>query len=359
MLDLFNIICAGQCGCRIGKEFAKLGFTVCYINSDVIDMRAFGAPEDKVLLLDTTGSGRSPIKGRAILENNFHAFAEFMDKNLQPGVMNLFIIGLGGGTGGGMALPAIEYTVKKGMKAGLLATLPARMAGMLDMNNALHSLRELKEAPLSMFILADNDYLINNVGLSTEWWQKINYFILKKMAVIFDLLRENKTSQAGVGSIDKGELMRILQYGQGLLDVRDIYLNIPGDVALTDEELKQRLSEPGLISGYKYSDTLFYLVNVDIPKQGGFTELAARVFSICRAGFGISLSRVGMFIDPSLDKAIRVTIITAGLKLPKVLRSRINNLKRDSDRHSDKKTKEDLLDFSSVDDINIDEDFEL
>ena len=178
------------------------------------------------------------------------------------------------------------------------------------------------------------------------------------MAVIFDLLRENKTSQAGIGSIDKGELIRVLQYGRGLLDVRDIYLSIPGEVTLTDEELKERLFQPGMISGYKYSDTLFYLVNVDIPKQGGFTELAAKVFSICKSSFGIALSRIGMAIDPSLEKAIRITIITAGLKLPRVLRSRINNLKRDSDRHEDKKEKEDSLDFSSMDDIKIDDDFD-
>jgi len=358
MLDIFNICSVGQCGCKIGWEFAKLGFSTCYINSDVVDMRDFGAPEDKILLLDTTGSGRSPAKGRAILEKHFDKFAAFMDKNLKPNSINLFIIGLGGGTGGGMALPAIEYAQKKGMKVGLLATLPAKMSGMLDMDNAMRSLKELKDASINMFILSDNEHLMNTVGLSTEWWQKINYFILKKMAVIFDLLRENKTSQAGIGSIDKGELLRVLQYGQGLLDVRDIYLSIPGEVALTDEELKKRLFEPGLISGYKYSDTLFYIVNVDVPKQGGFTELAARIFSTCKGSFGSALARVGMFIDPNLDKAIRITIITAGLKLPRVLRSRINNLKRDSDRYEVKKDKEDLLDFSSMDDIKIDDDFD-
>ena len=55
MSDLFNICCLGQCGCRIGREFAKLGFTTCYINSDVVDMRDLSVPQSKILMLGETG----------------------------------------------------------------------------------------------------------------------------------------------------------------------------------------------------------------------------------------------------------------------------------------------------------------
>ena len=359
MLDMFNICGIGQAGCRISKEFAKIGFETCYINSDVVDMRDLNVSSEKILMLDSTGSGRSPIKGREILKKNFNKFAAFMDKNLNPNGLNIFILGLGGGTGGGMIVPALEYASKKGCKTGIIATLPARMSGIIEMSNAMKSLKELKDINTNMFILADNDFLTEKVGLSSEWWQKINNFILRKIAVIFDLLRENKTSQAGIGSIDKAELMRILQYGQGLLDVRDIYLSIPIDTSLPEEELRKKLCEPGLIAGYKYNETLFYLVNIDVPKQGGFTELASSIFSICKSMYGNSLARLGMFIDPSLDKTIRVTIINAGLKMPRVLRSRMNNLKRDSDRLEEKKGKGDSLDFSTIDNIDIDKDFDI
>lgn len=360
MLELFNIIALGQCGCRIAKEFNRVGFNACYINSDTVDMRDFNVPKEKVLMLETSGSGRSPAKGRAILEENFSQFTEFLDKNLDPHNLNVLIIGLGGGTGGGMALPTIEYIKNKGYRVGLIATLPPKLSGMLDLDNAMRGLKELKSANLNMFILIDNDLLIDRVGLSQEWWQKINYYILTKVAVMFDLLRDNKSSQSGIGSIDKGELSRILQYGRGLLDVRDIYFNVPDDLNLDDDALKKKLFEPSLVGGYNYKDALFYLVSVDVPKKSGYTEFASRIFSITKNTFGSSLARVGMFNDPLLDKVIRVTMIVAGLKLPKVLRSKLNNLKRDSDRHEVKKNKEDSLDFSSIDGIDVaNDDFDL
>lgn len=359
MLDMFNVFGLGQCGCRIAKEFNRIGFNSCYINSDVVDMRGLNVPNDKILMLDTTGSGRSPVKGRQILEKNYEKFSGFMDKNLSNTSMNVFVIGLGGGTGGGMVLPAIDYAQKKGCKVGLIATLPPKSDGMLDMDNAMKGLKEIRTRELNMFILADNDYLIHKVGLSSEYWQKINYYILTKVATAFDILRENKSSQSGIGSIDKGELIRILQYGKGLLDIRDVYFTIPDETNLDDEAIKAKLFDPSLIQGYDYKETLFYMVSVDIPKKGGYTEFAQKVFTLCKSKFGSSLARVGMFNDPLLDKVIRITIINAGLKLPKVLRSKINNLKRDSERYEGKKNKEDSLDFSAVSDVKIDEDFDI
>jgi len=359
MLEMFNIIALGQCGCRIAKEFNRIGFEACYINSDSVDMRDFNVPADKILMLGTTGSGRSPQKGRKILEKNFDSFAKFMDGVLDKNNMNVFIIGLGGGTGGGMILPAVEYALSKGYKAGVIATLPPKMAGMLDMDNAMRGLKELKNVPLNMFILADNEFLMEKVGLSTDWWQKINYHILTKVATAFDLLRDNKTSQSGVGSIDKGELARILQYGKGLLDIRDVYFNLPEDLSLSDDEIKKKLFESSLIAGYTYRDTLFYLVSVDTPRKSGYTEFASKVFNISKNVYGSALARVGMFNDPVLERVVRVTMISAGLKLPKVLRSKINNLRRDSERHETKKNKEESLDFSAMNDISIDDDFDI
>ena len=359
MINLFNVIGIGQCGCRIAKEFNKIGFNTCYINSDSVDMRDFIVPKDKLLMLGTSGSGRSPVKGAAILKSNFTIFSDFMDIHLQRDALNLFVIGMGGGTGGGMIIPVLEYAQEKDIKVGVLATLPPKLSGMLDMDNAMRVLKKLRTVDMNMFILADNEYLIEKVGLSTEWWQRINYYILTKVIAAFDILRDNKTSQKGIGSIDMGELSRILQYGKGLLDIRDIYFTLPDELSISDEELKEKLFEPSLINGYNYKDTLFYLISIDVPDKGGYTEFASRVFKITKGSFGSALARIGMFIDPILSKSIRVTIITAGLKLPKVLRSKINNLKRDSIRHEIKKNKLDSVDFTDMDEISINDDFDL
>lgn len=360
MAALFNVIGIGQCGCRIAKEFNKVGFNTSYINSDVVDMRDFGVPQDKVLMLGSTGSGRSPAKGKELLEKNFKSFTQFMDLHLSATELNLFIIGLGGGTGGGMIVHAVEYAKTKGYKVGVIATLPPKLSGMLDMDNAMRSLKALRAVEMNMFMLADNEYLINIVGLSADWWQKINYYILTKVISAFDLLRSNKASQTGVGSIDAGEVSRILQYGGGLIDIREIYFSVPAELHLPEDELKARLFAPCLIEGFNYKDTQFYLVSVDVPAKGGYTEFASKIFSTTKKVFGSALARIGMCTDPIIDKVVRVTIITAGLKLPSTLKSKINNLKRDSVRYEIKKNKNDALDFSEMDTISIsDKSFDL
>lgn len=357
MLKLFNIFGIGQCGCRITAEFNNIGFNSYYINSDSVDMRDVKAPKDRILQLDTSGSGGSPIKGRKILESNYAMFKAFMDKTLDRDKMNLFVLGLGGGTGGGMIVPTIEYATQEGYKVGVLATLPPKMLGMLAMDNAMKVLRELRRCSTSMFMLADNEFLINKVGISSNWWQKINYYIISKIAAAFDIIREEKISQAGIGSIDKAEVVRILQYGQGLLDIRDIYFSL-AEIQIADDEIKKRIFEPSLVEGYNYKDTLAYLISVDIPKShGGFTEFSNKIFNVTKKVCGSSISRLGMFTDPLLDRSIRVTIVNSGLKLPKVLQSKINNLRRDSERHDQKKTKEDVLDFSDVEQINLESEF--
>src|SRR5271157_2582984 len=127
MLDMFSIFGIGQCGCRIANEFYKVGISAYYINSDSIDMRGLDVIEDNRLMLDTTGSGGSPIKGKAILDANHPKFVSFMDKKLDPKKLNLFIVGLGGGTGGGMIVPALQYVLDKGYKAGVIATVPSKV----------------------------------------------------------------------------------------------------------------------------------------------------------------------------------------------------------------------------------------
>src|SRR5271157_1018989 len=211
MTNLFNIFCLGQCGSRIGIEFHKIGLNTFYINSDSIDMRGLDVPTNKKLMLDTTGSGGDPAKGRAILEKNFSKFTEFMKDKLDNRHLNIFVLGLGGGTGGGIVVPVVEYAINNGFKVGVLATLPSKAGRMLPMDNAMRTLKVLKELDLRMFILADNEYLTNKVGISAVWWQKINYYILSKLAAAFDVIRDGKISQSGIGSIDKAEVIRILQ----------------------------------------------------------------------------------------------------------------------------------------------------
>lgn len=350
---------AGQCGCRIALEFQKLGYKTTYYNSDFIDVRGSGINEKDLLLISGTGSGGSPMKGREILDSHIHEFKKFLLSKMEDGKMQVFIAGLGGGTGGSSIVPAVEIAKEFGYKVGVLATLPPKMLGMLAMDNAMKTLKNLKDCEVNMFVLADNEHLINKVGLSEDWWRKINEYIVIRMVSVLGLLREGKISQTGIGSIDKAEILRIIQYGNGLTDVRDMYFTPKEVDSISEEDLKNKLFSSCFIEGFNYKDTLAYLVSIDLPTTGIFTKFSSKVFDVTKQTCGSAISRLGMFTDPLLNNAIRVTMVNSGLNLPRVLKSKINNLKRDSIRHHTKKTKGDSFDFSEVDSISLDEDFEI
>jgi len=357
MINAFKIIGIGQCGCRIASEFDSLGFQTYYINSDVVDMRDMRIKPQNCLQLETTGTGGSPLVGKQILEKNYNKFQGFINSIIEMNKMHIIIVGLGGGTGGGMVVPVSEFLIENGYKCGVIATLPPKMLGMLTADNAMRTLRDLRHVPLNMLVLADNEYLISKIGVSSNWWKKINYFIMSRFMGVLDILRDNKFSHSGLGSIDRAEILRILQYGNGLLDIKEVSFS-PADFKLEDVMIKERLLEPYLIEGYDYKDTLAYIVNVDVPNTNiEYTNFSKRVFEILKTSFGSAISRLGMFIDPTLEKSIRVTLVNAGLKLPRVLQSRINNLKRDADRHQLKKQKVDKTQFLDDSVIIIDDQF--
>jgi cell division GTPase FtsZ len=356
--DVLQIIGCGQCGTRLGLEFSKLGVDVLYINSDEMDVRGTLIDPKKMLLLGTTGTGGSTVKGKELIDTNQDNFTTFMDRNIDKSKIIMAVCGLGGGTGGSVAPFVIDYLNKKDIKAGCLATLPPRMLGILASDNSLKTLKQLRDLKISMFILADNEFLMAKKGLGAEWWEKVNREIVEQIASVFDLLRSGKVTQAGFGSIDKAEILRILQFGNGLIDMRTVYLNY-SDLKVEEGEIAAKLFTPSIIEGFRYKETLAYLVGIDIPKKKDFMVDAKKVFDITKKTAGSAISRLGMFVDPMLSEVIRVTMINAGLKLPRVLQSRINHLKRDEIRFKDKKSKEDILDLSELDKELLEEEFNI
>jgi len=356
--NALQVIGCGQCGTRIGLKFAKLGVDTYYINSDELDVRGTFIDARKLLLLGTSGTGGSPLKGKSLLKKHWKEFEAFIEANIDPNKLILVICGLGGGTGGSAAPLIINYLNKKKISTGCIATLPPRMQGILAADNSLKTLKQLKDLKINMFMLADNEYLMQSKGIGNDWWEEINNHIVIEVKSAFELLREGKVTQAGIGSIDKGEIMRVLQYGNGMVDIRTMYF-YHADFRTEDKDLLKKIFKPSLAEGYTYKSTLAYLIGIDIPKKKIYTKEAKKIFDITKRVCGSAISRLGMFADPMLDDVVRVTMINAGLKLPRVLQSRINNLKRDEKRFVEKKAKEDILDLSELEDGVFEEDFNI
>lgn len=361
--DNVQVIGIGQCGCRLGKDFEDLGVQSLYINSDEVDFRSFDSDPDKTLLIEGSGTGGDPTKGEKMYKKHKHEIVEFLSERLDPHKLVWVVWGSGGGTGNSIGPLITDYLISKKYRVGCITTLPPKMLGILASDNAIKTLKRLKDLEMNMCVLIDNEFLINKVGISNNWWQRVNQHIVATVTSAFDLLRQGKITQSGLGSIDRGEVMRILQYGKGMTDIRSLYIS-PYEFGKNNKELNKLLFSPSLIEGYNYKNTLAYLVAIDVPqiedensqKKNLYIDMAKRIFDITKKVSGSSVSRLGMFVDPILTDTVRVTMINAGLKLPKVLQSRINNLKRDGERFLEKRSKEETLEFDLEESV-IDDNF--
>lgn len=355
--NTYNVIGLGQCGTRIAQEFEKLGITTAYINSDAGDVR--GIKSKSLFQLDVVGTGASPAKGREMVNKNRRKFNEFLEKNVSDKKINLVIAGAGGGTGGGVIAPTLEQLKLLGVKTGCLLTLPPMSLGMLTIENALKTLKEVKNIDLDMYVLADNDFLIKKCSISKDWWNNVNKHIANTLLYPFSIIDESKVSKTGFGSIDRGEINRILQYGNGLMDIRVVTVKTKDIKHYEDDkELKALLFEPNMVAGYEYKYSLAYITSIHTPEKGDYNEFSNRVLQITQKTAGSAMARVGTFVDSKRKEDIEIVMVNTGLKLPRSLQSRINNLKRDSKRFLDKKNSGERIDLS-IEESVLDDEFDL
>lgn len=358
MKTSLKMIGLGQGGTRISQVFEKAGVDCAYANFDHIDFSGLNIPDSKKIIISGTGTGASFKKGLMLVEKNKDIFSKFLDEHLSRDHINMFVFSLSGGSGSSMGVTALKYALSNKYKTGVLTVLPPKIQGMLAMDNAMRVLEHLKEQDIKTFILADNEYILGHVGVKKDWWSGVNEYIFSAVASMFDIIREGKTSSSGIGSIDKGELMRIIQFGNGMLDPRVLYLNQNEIKNINDEDLHNFLYAPMLMEGYKYKETLAFIINIDTPVYENYSAFIQRILESVKSNLGGTIAKIGMFVDPTLTDSIRITIINAALKLPKNINKDIRFVNRDARKYSTKKEKEDMTDFSMLE-SSIDEDFEL
>jgi len=360
MKNYVNFIGLGQCGMRICYDFNHNGYACTFINSDDNDVRGYDIEPEKVLVLKGTGTGKSLKMGAQIVEDNRSKFDSFVKKHCNKNGLTILVAGAGGGTGGSFIAPAAKLLKDLGYKTGVILTMPHKMLGMVPTENSLMTLKALKQVPLDLFLIADNDMLLDELGSTKSWWGKVNKTIVEAATSMFDILSERKVSREGLGSIDKGELIRCITYGKGHTDVNNFYIT-PENFAISQKDLEQHLFSSQLVNGYNYKEGLCYAICVDIPTTFGpeHLELANRIFTLTKNRIGRGISIPGMFTDNLLGTAVRVTLIVSGLGLPKILDSRIKNLKRDADAFKIKNNKVDniLTEVEELQGSSFDDDF--
>jgi len=349
-----TIIGVGQCGTRIGAEFEKIGYNVKYINTDIHDV----VNKENTLLLDTEGTGCSVLKGQQLAEQNRNAIIKLLKSISKESDSILCIGGAGGGTGGGVVPFLLElcHNELEFKKVGTLLTLPLSMLDILAMSNAMKTLKQVKNYS-SYLMLADNQYLIDKLGVgTTTFWSNVNNYIVTTVSSLDKIYDESKTSFSGMGSIDKEEVSRLLHTTKGLCDISIVYLP-DTTLSLDTEVVIQKLFEPSLIQGLDYKKTTAYICCIDTPPNTSlYNHVAMNIFDQVKKKHGNAISRLGMF-QTSLVKegGILVTRFSAGLDYPKVIQSRIKNLKRDEERFLTKRSQTRLTSLDESDFVDLDE----
>jgi len=346
------IIGVGQCGTRLAFEFQERGYNVYYINTDSHD----AISSEKHYMIDTNGTGGSPLKGRQLAEKNRTQLVKLLKTVAKESQSVLFLGGAGGGTGGGVIPVMLEIAQELNItKAGVFLTLPLQMLDILATSNALKTLKDVKNQA-SYIILADNQYLLDKLSVGHKhFWSNVNTHIVNMLTSLDNVYDVGKTSLAGMGSIDQQEVFRLLHTHKGICDIGVIYLP-DSTLSLDTTVIQERIFEPCLIQGLDYKKSTSYLCCIDTPLNTAlYNHVAINIFNIIKQKHGNAISRLGMFQSKAVNDGVIVTRFTSGLDYPKIIQSRLKNLKRDEARFLNKKQQERLTQTDEIELIDLDE----
>ncbi len=368
MQSIFGtIIGVGQCGSRIAKSFATsnlVEYPIYLINSDELDVSGLSIESNKCLMVHSEGTGSSTVRGYELGEKNKSQLIKFLKEIRKThGEKVLLIGGAGGGTGGGL-IPYIislsqEYDIFSAI--GVLLTLPVKVLDILAMSNAMKTLRMVSKLKPSYVILADNQYMLDNCGVGSHaFWENVNMRIVSHLNAVDLITDSSKTSVSGFASIDRAEVERILFTGKGLVDISTTFISNNVLPLLTEENKIQNdsLFSSMLIQGLEYSKSLSYLCCIDVLRGtiSSYNHAALQIFELMKKKHGQAINRFGVFESRLVSYGgIQVTRLTSGLAYPKIIQSKLKNLKRDETRFSSKRELDRSLELDDSGLLDLDE----
>lgn len=181
--DMLNvqIVALGQGGGRMGAEFARFGFDTWLVNSATSDMDEQTWIERKILLSDPDrgkleGTAKNAAVGHALAQKNVQEFKKIAVDTQEADIV-IVKVALGGGTGNGAILTALEWLTKvrdmadKRTERGnptimVVASIPMRDEANPDIwRNALSGIKVLQEfidrKEIGAVLLVDNEFVRN------------------------------------------------------------------------------------------------------------------------------------------------------------------------------------------------------
>lgn len=348
--ELFDaVIGLGQGGGRIAETFSRyFGVRGLYFNLTAVDFQRFVLKKQDTLIIETGGSGRDPVQGESTVRKNFESVAERLEGVKKDGTVAV-CVGGGGGSGVGFMWPVLDYLRKGRRKANVLLiyTLPERREGIPVQPNAVKSLDRLVREGYATergigVLLVDNDYchgLYQNA--SADHWQKTNEGIAVALgrfvgAATYSDSQRTKNVFAGFKTLDMQELKRVLFFGEGFLDIREVKATSVGALG----EAKSALRKGSLLnSSMHIQTTKSYVLSVGLPSawEGarGVTEGVEKLFEdvsrLTRTPYAIQTS---YFAGSS--KYATVSLLLAGLTKGKSIERQVRTAEKNVARYREK-----------------------
>ena len=353
----------GQGGNRLCKVLAEeFEATSCYLNLATIDFSQSGLPKSAILDLNEGGTGRNPEVGEKLALKHKPQIVKFLENQfpgLEKGDRVVVCAGLGGGSGAGMLHTITNWLLSKKTDVLLIVTLPQKGEGLPAQPNALKSLNKiivkyLKQKKVSLLVV-DNEFAVERYGSEDEedtgsYWDKVNKGVVKSLIRFRNLTNlEQYTNsfdvQAGIGSVDERELVRILFYKGGILDIREYSCKQP-DVDLAKSALFKSLVfgnlDIGTTKGYVVAVGFPYSMRNDARTSKFLDAIYAKLAKITKTPFVLRSSHYN-----KKSKAIKVNVLLSGLTQSKGLNKIIKNTAKAATKYNEKSSI-DKLDLSEI-----------
>lgn len=128
---------------------------------------------------------------------------------------------LGGGSGSSSLLPMSEILIENNNKILIVGILPFKKEINPPLANAVQSLNSLMPVISNVSVVVfDNNYLIKEF---LHDWNKINYYIVKRVDYMINLLKKYNTDGYSPLTLDQSELESVV-FGGGFIDISESFL---------------------------------------------------------------------------------------------------------------------------------------
>jgi len=214
------LIGAGEAGGRIVSTFYKLGYRrVAAINGGT----ELGQLPAEIATLDlrTGGAGKDPQTGAAQVADRDEEIFELMTRAFgkDPDYI-LVCVGLGGGTGGGVAPKLLDiakkYMTERGKdpnRVGAIVTLPHHAEGYTPCRNAVTCFKQVADKKPSPLLIIDNLRIGELAPDDKKGFRKLYHYANEQVAKLFHLFNRFAATRSEILTFDRADFASLLDSG--------------------------------------------------------------------------------------------------------------------------------------------------